>query len=867
MKNNVQKNNQVWQFVRLMLISGSAFLFISTMVLVLLGWRYQENIKEVVAENLGKQFSAELQFGDIRLNLLRSFPLATITISDLSIKGTSVSPKEKNLLRAESIHLQFNLINILKKEYSIIQLVINNGSFQPLIDQNGNRNFDFSPPANDSNMEQMQFEVRRLVLRNMDVTYNNHQNKQHFSASISDLRSSGQLNGKNTWLKISGNFHLNELQFDDLFMADLDIDVEINTESGKTGEWIVHQSNISINGQGFELSGILNATDEGVFLTHAMVRSHKLQIAQIISQLPTTAKKKLQPFKPGGFLTFEAIIDGLVGKGHMPHISSNLRLKNASFTLADYGIRLESIDLQAVYSNGDAGTPASSQLNISNFSARTTGSNSRINGRINIRNFVDQQITLNLVAETTAEELIKIANMQNLAQAKGRVKLDISFSGNRNIDMGFTSNNLLQAKLSGKMDFSELNFIINNKKNLHYHQFSGSLQFNDNQLTAERITGRAGNSDFMLSGSAGNLLPYLFLPGEHLFVEANMRSSIIMLDELLYQGESNDNEEAYRLKLPKRLHLKLNTNIDQLNFKRFHAESIQGTARMTGQQIHADRLIFNTMDGQVMMTGIIDARAQTNILMHTEARLEDVDINQLFYQTGNFGQTTILDDNIYGSVTADMFFSAVWSEHLHIDWESMETIAKLRIDNGRLLNFAPMIALGRFIRTDELDDVSFSTIENHIQIKNRNIMIPMMEVSSNVLNMQLQGEHSFENEIDYRLRVLLSDLLSRQHRERRNPQEEYGEIIDDGLGRTTLFLRLSGTTHDPALSYDQEGVREKLRDDIRDERQNLRDILRKEFSFFSRQNKDSLDKKENARESEQQLIRKQEEEGFIIEWE
>ncbi len=139
-----------------------------------------------------------------------------------------------------------------------------------------------------------------------------------------------------------------------------------------------------------------------------------------------------------------------------------------------------------------------------------------------------------------------------------------------------------------------------------------------------------------------------------------------------------------------------------------------------------------------------------------------------------------------------------------------------------------------------------------------------MEVSSSALDLQLSGKHTFDNEIDYRLQVLLSDILARDHRERRNPQEQYGEIIDDGL-QTTLFLQLSGDFNNPRFSYDHRGAREQWKESLREERDNLRQILRDEFRFLSRDR--DADKDASEHDNKQESLQKQESGEFIIEWE
>jgi len=179
-----------------------------------------------------------------------------------------------------------------------------------------------------------------------------------------------------------------------------------------------------------------------------------------------------------------------------------------------------------------------------------------------------------------------------------------------------------------------------------------------------------------------------------------------------------------------------------------------------------------------------------------------------------------------------------------------------------------MLALSRFIRVGDLNQVKFSTLENQIRIKNQKIIIPDMTVNSNAINIKLSGEHTFENEIDYRVQVLLADLLARRHRESRNPQEQFGDIIDDRQGRTTIFLRITGTIDDPIFRYDTRAVREKIRDDLRQEGQNLRQILREEFGLGRTDTlPDGTPVQPTQRQIEQQEIRTREKGKFIIEWE
>ena len=274
------------------------------------------------------------------------------------------------------------------------------------------------------------------------------------------------------------------------------------------------------------------------------------------------------------------------------------------------------------------------------------------------------------------------------------------------------------------------------------------------------------------------------------------------------------------------------------------------------------------MNGTIHTSGTIDGTMPDRLTIVCRSHLHRVDVHQLFYQMGNFGQSAILDENIFGIMTSEFQFSSRWTPSLEIDWASLQTSANIVIEDGVLVDFEPMNALGRFLRVDDLSRVTFSTLQNNIHIKDRMITIPDMEINSNVLNLKLSGKHAFENQIEYHLQILLSEILARKNRQRRNPQEQYGDIIDDGLGRTTLFLKVGGHVDDPVFTYDHRGVRQKLVEDLRKERASLLDALKNEFSFLGRSDESQKEEKpKTAKQLEMERLKKQEEGKMIIEWE
>lgn len=155
----------------------------------------------------------------------------------------------------------------------------------------------------------------------------------------------------------------------------------------------------------------------------------------------------------------------------------------------------------------------------------------------------------------------------------------------------------------------------------------------------------------------------------------------------------------------------------------------------------------------------------------------------------------------------------------------------LTIENGELNNFEPMLALSKYLKGADLRKITFSTLKNQIEIKNQTIYIPSMHIQSNAIDLTASGTHTFNNYIDYKLQLLLSDLIGKKVREQHT---EFGNIEDDGLGKMKLFLSMKGPMSNPKITYDRKGVEDKIKNDVKLEKQNLKVILKEEFKWFKK---------------------------------
>jgi hypothetical protein len=162
----------------------------------------------------------------------------------------------------------------------------------------------------------------------------------------------------------------------------------------------------------------------------------------------------------------------------------------------------------------------------------------------------------------------------------------------------------------------------------------------------------------------------------------------------------------------------------------------------------------------------------------------------------------------------------------------------VEVTGGELIQFEPLLALSKFISVEELNNVRFDTLRNQISISDSRLTIPRMMVSSNILNVEVFGQHGFDQEMDYHVNLLLNDLLRRKAK--RQETFDGHEIIDE-RGRTRLFLWVRGKPGDIKIGFDKKEVRKKLKDDLKEEGKSLKQLFKEEFGGGT-----STTKEENA---------------------
>ncbi|MCD4745301.1 MAG: hypothetical protein K8R58_03285 [Bacteroidales bacterium] len=826
---------------------------------LLLGFLYEDRIKDIFIKKINENLNIEITVNDIEFSLLKKFPFASIKFTDVKTKELIYDKKTCKLLKAGSIFFYFNIIDIYNKNYKIKNIEIKDAFINLIVLKDGKNNYQFWKTSADSADSSFSFNLEKLIFKNVHISYINYLSNEEYLIIAKKTILKGKFSDENFFLDIKGKVFSNYIKSENVIFLenkDTHIDLVLNVDKNKKLYQIL-KGRLNFNKLTFNITG--NITDgAGSKYLDIQIKAKKTELSSFIQELPDIYKDELKNYSNKGKLYFKTSIKGRISGSNIPLITVNFNFENGEISKKKSGFTLKNVSVKGIFSNGKNKKSNSYSLNIEDFYSELNSGH--IKGHIFINNFDNPDVELVISANLNFADLQQFINIDTLETISGDIDLELSFKNRLNSLKKFTSQDFISSKTSGKMSIKNMKFLLKNSE-LNYNNFNGSFIFSNNDLIIQDFTGKISQSDFNMKGYFRNVLPYLFLSDQKLQINANLISQNIDFNELLKYKSSNT-DTIYQFSLSDKLDFNLIIDIKKLKFRRFNASDIKGKLDFKNKNLYFKQLSFASMDGNITASGNIKETRKNKLSLNCDASIYNVNINKLFYEFENFGQQNITDRHLKGTVTANVHYSSTLSSDLSVDLNSIYSKGDLIIENGELINFMPLNVLSRYIKVEDLKHIKFSTLTNQIEIKNKQIHIPEMDIKSSTIDLQATGIHTFDNKIDYNFRILLSEILYRKTKSSQKENEEFGVIEDDGLGRTTLYLHLTGTTDNPVLKYDTKGVREKIKSDFRKEKQNLKNILKEEFDWLQKDTSII-----NYEDKQKEIMEKQEKGKFIIEWE
>jgi len=790
--------------VRKILIGFGVFFLLFLIATVVLSAFFEKEIGDKIISEVNKSLKTELTVKDFDLNFFGGFPNVSAELLDVVVKDT----KKKNLLQAKSIGFKLGLFSLFKTKMNIKEVEIEDGALIVVFDKKGRANYDIMKSGGSGDDgDDMAISLKEATLKNIELIYEDKRTEQEGVIILEDAIFSGEFSSKKFEMTsnadmVSRFFDIGEYRY--LIGKKIGYDAKLHINS-ETGYYEFEKLDVAIDGNVFKVDGFIdnetksNETDFDVAITCS-----EGKLGSIIQLLPEQYLEPLNDFSGTGKFLFESIIKGRLSSKSNPKITTKFILKDGRITSPRLEDDLKDVSFSALFTNGEYRKASSTFFEIKNFKGYFNRELVEI--KLSVNNADNPKIDFNLDGAIPMKSVYKLFDNPNITGGRGEVEIkNLAVKGKYKDMLSMSKINRVDA--SGELVLDDASLIFKDEKIIFDR---GSVILKDNDLKMDDLKMEGAGSEITFNGHFENLLPVLFADSlntkkAELIFKADLNAEEFDGDRLMALSAVSEEQLDEEQEIVDSLQTKVNEDreflanflkgtfnatIDNFNYNKIEGEDFDGTIVFDNNEVTI-KGEANAMDGLFDIDGKFFIEKEP--YLNAKISCNEIDAHEFFSQSENFGQEFLRAENVSGLLNSRMIINAFWDEKGEFSYDKLTVFAGLGITDGELKDFEMLEDFSSVIKMKDLQNIKFVDIENWFKVQKGKLYMPAMFVRSNAVNLEVSGTHTFDQDVDYNVKVNAGQVLLNRLK-RHNPNLE--PQPSKKRGWLNLFYKIEGNLNE-----------------------------------------------------------------------
>ncbi|MEL6864960.1 MAG: AsmA-like C-terminal region-containing protein, partial [Bacteroidota bacterium] len=812
------KGSPVKKFFKRFLLWSGLLLGFVLLLLVLIAALFEQQIGEKVIQEVNKQLKTELKVEEVSLSLLSGFPKASVNLDKVLLEDAL----QGNLLEADRLALRFGLLSLFGSEIQLHEALIEDGALMIHISRKGLANYNIIKKSEEGvqkasvKEKELSLSLEKARLSNVELIYLDEQADFAFRAKVQEADLSGAFSGSAFRLSCFADMRSNFLDIDKyryivgknlVLNAELDVDLEEN-------RYTMKDVDLAIESDVFQVDGTIEAGKKATVLDLA-VTAKDGSLESVIDLLPEEQLAYFSDFKSTGTFFFDASIKGKLSSRTTPKILVNFGLEDGRISSTRLDDPLKEVNFKASFTNGTQQSNLTSVFEIKDFKGYFN--RELIESRLQISNFAAPKIAFTVDGVLPMGAVYGLFDHPAITDGSGEVEVKRFSLKGRLKDMQ-TPSRIGRVRSSGTLEFDDASLTINKEEMV---VDKGEIVVKNNSLLVNDVKLEGAGSEINLNGKFLNLLPVLFADSlnsrkAELRFQASLDAPNVDFDRLIALTKIPIDEdltpkgEVDSLKVAQTLQRERITNflkgtfqakIDAYNYRQIEGKDFSGSFEFDNNELSIKGRT-QAMEGSFNVDG--QAFFEDRPYLKAKLDCEDINVKEFFRQGENFGQEVVQHQHIDGTLKAQLAIDAFWDEEGYFKEDKLHILGDISIDDGELKNFKLLYDFSDYIKLKDLKHIKFVNMRNWMEIKKGKIYLPAMFLQSNALNLTLSGEHSFDNDINYNIKLNAGQVLWNKFK-RYNPRLK--PQASKKKGWFNIYYRVFGTVDKYQIKSDKRGVK------------------------------------------------------------
>lgn len=716
--------------------------------------------KEIVAKiksAINKSVNAQVDFKDLDLSLISSFPNLGIKINNLTIVGIDSFAKD-TLANVKQLQLNVNLLSVIKGEtYQIKSVNLNEPNIFAHVLKSGKSNWDImksdsTSTSGDTAKTAFKIALQKYTIEKGKIIYDdaslgffmnlenlNHTGKGDFTQDLFTLQTQSDI--EKLTVKYGGIPYLNKVKLD----AELPIDIDL-----KHMKFAFAENKIKLNELVLSAIGYLALPNDQDIVMDLKFDAKQSELKNFLSLIPAIYAANFKDMEATGKFAMNGVAKGTYNDKSLPAFNVNLSIENGKVKYPSLPSAINNIQVKSQITNPD-GVIDHTVVNVPAFHLEF--GQVPVDGRLLLKNpTTDPYVDMALKGKLDLKQLTAIFPMKDMTLS-GILDADVQAAGRKS---SIDKRQYEAFKASGQILANNFNYAGKNVP-MPVSVSTAKMVFSPKNITLSNLSAKVGKSDFAANGSVNNYLSYFFKKNQALQGNFNMSSNLIDVNELM--GPKSTTEESGKktdsklsaFEVPGNIDFNLAAKAGRVLYDTYDITNAHGTLLVKNKTVIFKDMAMNMLDGTVKMNGSYATVDPKKPKVDVDFGIEKMDIQKAFSAFNTVKLLAPVAKYTKGIFSTNLKFNSDLDEHMMPVYSSINAEGLTNIIQAVLDGFEPLNKLASSLSSDKFKKLELNNLITKFKIKDGRLNVAPFDIKKDGIVMNVQGSNGLDQTMDYDL--------------------------------------------------------------------------------------------------------------------
>jgi hypothetical protein len=769
------------------------FFALILVILVALPFVFEDKIKTIAKNELNKKINAVVDFEDLDLSFLRSFPHVSLRFTGFSFTGIGDFEKD-TMLQSNNIDLTVNIKSFFKDHgYDIGNLKFNNAKiyFHYLNDGQFNWTSFLKEDTTviDTTPTRFHFKLKEFIVENSDLVYRDDEGDVSLSLEGLHLNVAGDLTADSSLLKTklsaeSLNFSNDGFAYISNVKLKLDADINANIN-----ERIFYLSDnfMQMNDLPFSLNGWFRTVKGGIAMDFKL-KTETVQFKSLLSLIPVFYAQSFNQIKAGGKVEVKGFLKGEYAGDYYPSFNLDLNVADAWFQYPSLPKKVEKINIKANLLN-TGNTLDETVIDISKFLFELGGNPFSAKLRIATPD-TDPDIKLKAKGKINLGSIKEVYPLDKDLTLRGLIKVDLNLDGR----MSYYEKNMYDKfSFGGSVNLADISLNLRNF-NDPFEIHTADFTFNNRYVNLAGFSAKLGKNDISADGRLENFLMYLLsdktLKGSFMINSNYLNINDFMTNSKVADTITTNTKDIAKvtrpLILPSNLDLTMTGNFGEIIYDKMNLKNASGKLTLANSMLKFNDLSVQAFGGYFKLNGSYNTVDTLKPAIDFSLALNEVVFNDIFKQVDVIQNFAPLFNKATGKFNTFLTLSSTLKTDMMPDLMTVFSQGKFNTKSVALKDVPVLEKIAMVLNRKDLLPMTLNDLGVSFEINKGKLLTKPFNFKIKDIGFTIGGITGLDKTINYMGTVTLPDKLN--------------------LGRfSTYNITISGTFSKPEVKLDLKG--------------------------------------------------------------